>query len=185
VKNLATLFNITLYPFSSSTPCSFEGHGSSHSTSFPSNHFQRDLHPPSVEVNRFDGLDTICWVTQMEHYFSLYGITDELSKLRYGVLHIDMERWQWWKWRKNSRQGYVAWTQFVAEIYECFDTDTHHLVHLTKLKQSGTIEECIAYFYHLAFLTKGMSSAFFRNALSVASRMRFMPVFSWIALIVG
>jgi hypothetical protein len=44
----------------------------------------------------------------MEHYFSLYSITDELAKLRYGVLHIDQERWQWWQWRKNACQGYVA-----------------------------------------------------------------------------
>jgi hypothetical protein len=25
----------------------------------------------------------------MEHYFSLHGITNELEKLRYGILHID------------------------------------------------------------------------------------------------
>jgi len=71
----------------------------------------------------------------MEHYFSLHGITDDLAKLRYGFLHIYQDRWQWWKWRNNSHQGYVAWTQFVAKIYENFDTDTHHLGHMTKLKQ--------------------------------------------------
>jgi hypothetical protein len=67
-----------------------------------------------VEVNKFDGSNSTGWVTQMEHYFSLYCIIDELSKLKYGVLHLDLEHWQWWQWRKNSRQGYVAWTQFVA-----------------------------------------------------------------------
>jgi hypothetical protein len=55
----------------------------------------------------------------MEHYFSLYDITDELAKLWYGVLHLDQEHWQW---RKNSHQRYAAWTQFVAKIYERFDT---------------------------------------------------------------
>jgi hypothetical protein len=29
----------------------------------------------------------------MEHYFSLHGITDDLSKLCYGVLHLDPEQW--------------------------------------------------------------------------------------------
>jgi len=87
----------------------------------------------------------------MEHYFSLHVITDELAKLRYGVLHLDQERWQWWKWRKNVRQGYVAWTQFVAKIYERFDTETNHLGNLTKLKKSGTVEDFISSFERLAF----------------------------------
>jgi hypothetical protein len=55
----------------------------------------------------------------------------------------------------------VAWTQFVAELYERFDTDTHHLGHLTKLKQSGTVEDFIASFERLDFRTEGMSDAFF------------------------
>jgi hypothetical protein len=99
----------------------------------------------------------------MEYYFSLYGITDDLVKLRYGVLHLDQERWQWWQWRKNSHQGYISWTQFVTNIYEHFDTDTNHLGHLTKLKQSGIVEEFIATFEHLAFRTEGMTDAFFQE----------------------
>ena len=97
----------------------------------------------------------------MEQYFSLYGITDELAKLWYGVLHLDQERWQWWQWRKNARQGYVAWTQFVVELYECFDTDTNHLGHLKKLKQYGTMEDFIATFKRLDLCIEGMSDAFF------------------------
>jgi hypothetical protein len=99
-----------------------------------------------VDVTKFDGLDPTCWVTQMEHYFSLYGITDELSKLRYGFLHLDQECWQWWKWRKNAHQGYVSWTQIVPELYERFNTDSNHLGCLTKLKQFGIVEDFIATF---------------------------------------
>jgi hypothetical protein len=79
----------------------------------------------------------------MEHYFSLYDITYDFSKLRYGVLHIDQKCWQW---RKNTRQGYVAWTHFVENLYERFDTDTNHLGRLTKLKQFGIVEDFIAAF---------------------------------------
>jgi hypothetical protein len=85
-----------------------EGETSSHS--FQPHHFQRDIHLPWVDVTKFDGSDPTGWVTQMEHYFSLYNITDDLAKLRYGVLHLDQERWQWWQWRKTSRQGYISWT---------------------------------------------------------------------------
>jgi len=92
----------------------------------------------------------------MEHYFSLHGISDELAKLHYVVLYLDPERWQWWKWHKNSPHGYIAWTQFVSELYDCFDTDTHYLGCLTKLKQSCTVEDFITSFEHLAFRTKGM-----------------------------
>jgi hypothetical protein len=96
VNNLTVLFKLTPDPFSSSTSYNLDDPKSSESTYFPSNHFQQDLCPPHVEVNEFDGLDPTGWVTQMEHYFSLYDITHELAKLRYGVLHLDLKRWQWW-----------------------------------------------------------------------------------------
>jgi hypothetical protein len=54
----------------------------------------------------------------------------------------------------------------VADLYDRFDSDTHHLCHLTKLKQSGTAEDFIAAFEHLDFKTKGMSDAFFRGFIS-------------------
>jgi hypothetical protein len=148
-------------PLDDDAPKKTEGETSSHS--FQPHHFQRDIRLPRVDVTKFDGSDPTGWVTQMEHYFSLYNITDDLAKLRYGVLHLDQERWQWWQWRKTSRQGYIAWTQFVAELYERFDTDTNHLGRLTKLKQSGTVEDFIATFEHLAFQTEGMTDAFFRE----------------------
>jgi hypothetical protein len=138
-----------------------KGETSSHS--FQPHHFQRDIRLLRVDVTKSDGSNPTGWVTQMEHYFSLYNIIDDLEKLRYGVLHLDQERWQWWQWRKTSHQGYIAWTQFVAELYECFDIDTNHLGHLTKLKQSSTVEDFIAAFERLAFQIEGMTNAFFRE----------------------
>jgi hypothetical protein len=84
-----------------------------------------------------------------------------LAKLWYGFLHLYQECCQWWQWRKNSRQGYIAWTQLVAKLYEHFDTNTNHLGHLKKMKQLGTMEEFIASFERLAFRTEGISDAFF------------------------
>jgi hypothetical protein len=74
-----------------------EGETSSHS--FQPHHFQRDICLSRVDVTKFVGSDPTGWVTQMEHYFSLYNITDDLAKLRYGVLDLDQERWQWWQWK--------------------------------------------------------------------------------------
>jgi hypothetical protein len=51
----------------------------------------------------------------------------------------------------------------VAELYALFDSDTHHLGRLPKLKQSGTTKDFIAAFEHLSFRTKGMLDAFFRE----------------------
>jgi hypothetical protein len=56
-----------------------EGETSSHS--FQPHHFQRDICLPCVDVTKFDGLDPTSWVTQMEHYFSLYNIIDDLAKI--------------------------------------------------------------------------------------------------------
>jgi hypothetical protein len=161
VVALCTKLKIPLDDPFEDAPKKTEDETSSHS--FQPHHFQRDIRLPRVDVTKFDGSDPTGWVTQMEHYFSLYNITDDLAKLRYGVLHLDQERWQWWQWRKNSRQGYIAWTQFVAELYERFDTDTNHLGRLTKLKQSGTVEDFIAAFKCLDFRTEGMTDAFFHE----------------------
>jgi hypothetical protein len=160
---ICTKLHIPIDPPLSDPPLHTEGETSSHSQNFHPRHFQHDLHLSRVDVTKFDGLDPTGWVTQMEHYFSLYDITDELAKLRYGVLHIDQERWQWWQWRKTICREYVAWTHFMAYIYECFDIDTNNLGRLTKLKQFGTVEGFIAYFERLDFRTEGMSDAFFRE----------------------
>jgi hypothetical protein len=79
---------------SSSSPPQTEGGHSCYSHNFQNHHFQRDLRLPWVDVTKFDGLDPTSWVTQMEHYFSLYDIIHHLAKLRYGVLHLDQEHWQ-------------------------------------------------------------------------------------------
>ena len=100
-------------PSSSEQPSYQDDHDSSHYQGPHTTHFSWDLHPPRNEVKKIDGSDPTGWVTQMEHYFSLHEITYELAKLCYGVLHLDLERWKWWKWFKKSHQGYVSWTQFV------------------------------------------------------------------------
>jgi hypothetical protein len=92
----------------SDPPPHTEAENSSHSHNIQHHHFQHDLRLLWVDVTKFDGSDSNGLVTQMEHYFSLYGITYDLAKLRYGVLHLDQERWQWWQWRKTSHQGYIA-----------------------------------------------------------------------------
>jgi hypothetical protein len=149
--SLCTKLKIPIDDYFSEAPPKTEGEHSSHSHTFQPRHFQHGLCLPQVDVTKFDGSDPTSWVTQMEHYFSLYDITDDLAKLWYGVLHLDQERWQWWQWRKNSRQGYIALTQFVTDLYECFDMDTNHLGHLKKLKQSRIVEYFIAAFERLAF----------------------------------
>ena len=113
---------------------------------FHSNPLTSDLRLSKVEVNKFDGSDPIGWVTPMEHYFSLHGIIDDLIKLHFDVPYLDPKHWKWWKWRKKSHRGYIAWTQFVANLYEHFDIYTRHLGHLTKLKQSGSVEDYITTF---------------------------------------
>jgi hypothetical protein len=50
---------------------------------------------------------------------------------------------------------------FFVELYELFETDTHCLGCLTKLKHSGTIGDFITSFDHLSFKTERMIDAFF------------------------
>jgi hypothetical protein len=96
VSMICTKLHIPTYPPLFDPPLHIKDETSSHSHNFQPHHFQRDLHLPRVDVTKFDGSDPMGWVTQMEHYFSLYDITDDLAKLQYGVLHLDQEHWQWW-----------------------------------------------------------------------------------------
>jgi hypothetical protein len=180
-----TKLHILADPPLSDPPLHTEAETSSHSHNFQPHHFHRDLCLLRVDVTKFDGSDPTGWVTQMEHYFSLYDITNDLAKLWYGVLHLDQEHWQWWQWRKTTCQGYVSWTHCVAEIYEHFDIDTNHLGRLTKLKQYGTVEKFIAAFERLAFRTKGMSDDFFRECFISVLKDEIHAHFSWIGLRVG
>jgi hypothetical protein len=80
-STLCTKLHIPTDNPSSSSPPHTKGDHSSHSHTLLNHNFQRDLHLLRVDVTKFDGSDPTSWVTQMEHYFSLYGITDELAKL--------------------------------------------------------------------------------------------------------
>jgi hypothetical protein len=95
---------------SSDQPLYPEGAISSNSQTFKSHQLQRDLRLPRLDVKKFDRSDPTGWVTQMGHYISLHGITNDLAKLCYGFLHLDSEFLQWWQWHKRACQGYVAWT---------------------------------------------------------------------------
>jgi hypothetical protein len=59
-------------------------------------------HFPKVDMNKFDASNLLGWVTQMEHYFSLHGIIDDLHKLNMGILYLDVECWQWWQWYRKA-----------------------------------------------------------------------------------
>jgi hypothetical protein len=162
-STLCTKLHIPTDNPSSSSPPHTKGENSSHSHNFQNHDFQCDLCPLRVDVTKFDGSSPIGWVTQMEHYFSLYDIPYDLEKLWYGVLHLCQDCWQCWQWKKTSHQGYIAWTHFVAEFYERFDTNTNHLGNLKNLKQLGTMDDFIVAFDRLDFRTEGMSDAFFRE----------------------
>jgi hypothetical protein len=51
----------------------------------------------------------------------------------------------------------------VAQFYDRFESVTHHLGHLTKLKKSGIVEDFIYTFEHLAFRMEVMSNDLLRE----------------------
>jgi hypothetical protein len=80
-SSLCTKIHISTDNPSFESPLHTEGEHSSHSHNFQHHHFQRDICLPRVDVTKFDGSYPTGWVTQMEHYFSLYRITNDLAKL--------------------------------------------------------------------------------------------------------
>jgi hypothetical protein len=57
---------------------------------------------PKVDLNKFDGFDLSGWVIQMEHYFSLQGIIDDMMKLKVEVLICKLSRI--FHWNSSSEQ---------------------------------------------------------------------------------
>jgi len=141
------------------------------------NPLSHDLHIPKVHVNRYDGSDPISWDTQMAHYFSLHGINNDLIKHCFDFLYLDLERWNWYKWHKKSHRHYISWTQFIIDLYEHFDIDTHHLVHLTKLKQSVKLKATSFLFINFLFELKACHTSSSLNTLLVASKMTYKITF--------
>jgi len=114
-------------------------------------------------LNKFDGCNPSAWVTQMEHYFSLHGITNDMTKLKVAVLYLDPERWQWWEWHKKSSKKYIAWSQFVTILLERFERDTHYLGRLTKLRQINSVTNFISAFEMLTICTENLNDSFYKE----------------------
>jgi hypothetical protein len=64
---------------------------------------------------------------------------------------------------KRNAKGMFLGHSLLQRFYDHLDSETHHLGHSTKLKQSGTVEYFIATFEHLDFRTEGMSDGFFKE----------------------
>jgi hypothetical protein len=54
---------------------------------------------------------------------------------------------------ERHTRGMLLGPQFVVELYDRFDTNTHYLGCLTKLKESGIVEDFISTFEKLSFRT--------------------------------
>jgi len=85
-------------------------------------------HVPKIHMNKFDESNVASWITQLEHYFSIQHITNDMAKLKVEVLYLDLERWQLWWWHKKSYGGYLAWTQFAKSLTAHFDRESHFWV---------------------------------------------------------
>ena len=105
---------------------------------------------PKVEMHKFDGSDPTGWVSQMEHYFSLHDIRDDETKLHVGVLYLDQEWLQWWKWYKKCYLGLPTSKMFTKEVCAHFDRESHFLGRLTGLCQMGSVTDFIRAFEQLA-----------------------------------
>eukprot|EP00253_Pinus_taeda_P011630 PITA_11630 len=78
-----------------------------------------------------------------------------------GSMYSDNERLQWWEWHRCCNGPFRTWTQFRKALQDCFDQESSFLGRLTKLRQTGTVDEYITTFEALAFRTWGLSDVFY------------------------
>eukprot|EP00253_Pinus_taeda_P016898 PITA_16898 len=112
-------------------------------------------------MHKFDGSHPVAWLAQMDQYFKLNQILDDATKLVLGRMYFDNEQWQWWEWHQRSNGYFRTWAQFTQALKDPFEQEDSYLGLLTKLRQTGTVEEYINAFECLAFRTKGLTDEFY------------------------
>eukprot|EP00253_Pinus_taeda_P026508 PITA_26508 len=117
--------------------------------------------PPKLDMHKFDGSHPAAWIAQMEQYFNLNNILDDETQLMVGSMYLDNERWQWWEWNRCCNAPFRTWDKFKKALTDCFDQESDFLGRLTKLRQTGTVDEYITAFEALAFRTRGLSDVFY------------------------
>ena len=103
-------------------------------------------HGPKLDMQKFDGIDPEGWVSQMEHFFCLHSISTAKDKYQVALVYLDVEQWQWWQWHKQCIEGHIEWSAFSKALCACFDRERNYLGRLTKLLQTGTVQEYITTF---------------------------------------
>ena len=134
---------------------------SSHSHHVWHTHPPPSQRPPKLDMHKFDGSHTSAWLAQMEQYFQLNHIIDEGTKLMVGTMYLDSERWQWKEWYQRCNAQFQNWGQFAKALRNRFEQEDSFLGRLTKLRQTGTMDEYITAFEALAFYTKGLIDEFY------------------------
>ena len=97
----------------------------------------------------------------MEQYFKLNHIFDDETQLMVGSMYLDNERWQWWEWHQRCNGPFRTWPKFTKALQDRFDHESSFLGRLTKLRQTGTVDEYITAFEALAFRTRGLLDVFY------------------------
>eukprot|EP00253_Pinus_taeda_P024423 PITA_24423 len=97
----------------------------------------------------------------MEQYLILNNILDNETQIMVGSMYLDNEMWQWWEWHQCSNAPFLTWDKFKKALTNRFDQESSFLGRLTKLRQTGTVDEYITTFKALAFRTRGLSDVFY------------------------
>jgi len=112
-------------------------------------------------MQKFDGSNPSAWLAQMEQYFELNRIDEQWTKIRVATMYLDSQRWQWALWHQRRNAPFSSWDQFTKALRDRFDQGDSFLGSLTKLRQTGTVDEYITAFEALAFRTQHLSDEFY------------------------
>ncbi len=112
-------------------------------------------------MQKFDGSNPSAWLAQMEQYFELNRLEDDWTKIRVVTMYLDSQRWQWALWHQRRNAPFSSWVQFTKALRDRFEQGDSFLGSLTKLRQTGTVDEYITAFEALAFRTQHLSDEFY------------------------
>ncbi|KAH9308476.1 hypothetical protein KI387_036387, partial [Taxus chinensis] len=112
-------------------------------------------------MRKFDGMDPINWINQMENFFELHQIPLG-QKVTMVALYLEPDQFIWYRWlcAQIQKSGLnVTWTVLTEELQLHYSSSVsnNYFSQLAKLRQIGSVKDYIHHFQNLSLRVENIT----------------------------
>ena len=68
---------------------------------------------PNIDMQKFDGKDSITWIFQMEQFFDLHQVPT-MQKVTIASLYLELDQFVWYQWIcDHKKESNISWYIFT------------------------------------------------------------------------